>query len=276
QKFYGIESHRCLQMAPTVDKCTQSCEFCWRVTPGDVGVAWNQINVEKEDVLPPDDLLDATLMANLRTLGGYNPEAGANVPIQKYKEARDPKHVAISLAGEPTLYPYISEFIDEIHRRGMTSFLVTNGTTPDVLEKMSLPTQLYVTLAASDRETHQRLLRPGIPNAWDQVVETQTMLKSLSCRRANRLTMVAGHNMHDPRGYAKLINEGEPDFVEVKGYMYLGASRGRLNRDNAPSHQEIRAFSEKLVALTGYYLTDEQIESRVVLLSRKKHISKLN
>jgi len=276
QKFYGIESHRCLQMAPTVDKCTQSCEFCWRVTPGDVGVTWNQIKVEKEDVLPPDDLLDATLMANLRTLGGYNPEAGANVPIQKYKEARNPKHVAISLAGEPTLYPYISEFIDEIHRRGMTSFLVTNGTTPDVLEKMSLPTQLYVTLAASDRETHQRLLRPGIPNAWDQVVETQTMLKSLSCRRANRLTMVAGHNMHDPRGYAKLINEGEPDFVEVKGYMYLGASRGRLNRDNAPSHQEIRAFSEKLVALTGYYLTDEQIESRVVLLSRKKHISKLN
>jgi len=200
-------------MAPTVDKCTQSCEFCWRVTPGDVGVTWNQIKVEKEDVLPPDDLLDATLMANLRTLGGYNPEAGANVPIQKYKEARDPKHVAISLAGEPTLYPYISEFIDEIHRRGMTSFLVTNGTKPDVLEKMSLPTQLYVTLAAPDRETHQRLLRPGIPNAWDRVVETQTMLKSLSCRRANRLTMVAGHNMQDPRGYAKLINEGEPEGI---------------------------------------------------------------
>ena len=276
ERFYGIASHRCLQMAPTVDKCTQSCEFCWRVTPEDVGVTWNQINVEKEDVLPPAELLDATLMANLRTLGGYNPEAGANVPIQKYKDARDPKHVAISLAGEPTLYPYISDFIDEIHRRGMTSFLVTNGTKPDVLEKMSLPTQLYVTLAAPDRETHQRLLRPGIRNAWDRVLETQTMLNSLTCRRANRLTMVAGHNMHDPRGYAKLISEGEPDFVEVKGYMFLGASRGRLNRDNAPSHQEIRAFSEKLVALTGYYLTDEQIESRVVLLSRKKHISKLS
>jgi tRNA wybutosine-synthesizing protein 1 len=87
--------------------------------------------------------------------------------------------------------------------------------------------------------------------------------------------MVAGHNMHDPRGYADLILEGEPDYIEVKGYMFLGASRGRLNRENAPSHQEIRAFSEKLAALTGYYLSDEQIESRVVLLTRKKHIKKI-
>ncbi|MHA1881932.1 MAG: 4-demethylwyosine synthase TYW1 [Candidatus Thorarchaeota archaeon] len=275
QRFYGIESHRCLQMAPTVDKCTQNCEFCWRVTPGDVGVSWDQIHVSKTDVLPPEDLLEATLMANLRTLGGYNPKAGAAVPEKKYLEARDPKHVAISLAGEPTLYPYLSEFIETIHQRDMTSFLVTNGTTPEVLEKLSLPTQLYVTIAAPDRETHQRLLRPGIRNAWDKLRDTQSLLQTLSCRKANRLTMVAGHNMHDPRGYADLILKGEPDFIEVKGYMFLGASRGRLNRENAPSHQEIRAFSEKLAALTGYYLTDEQIESRVVLLSRKKHMKKI-
>ncbi|MHA2242298.1 MAG: 4-demethylwyosine synthase TYW1, partial [Candidatus Thorarchaeota archaeon] len=68
---------------------------------------------------------------------------------------------------------------------------------------------------------------------------------------------------------------GEPDFVEVKGYMHLGSSRDRLNQSNAPSHQNIRAFSEKLATLTGYYLVDEQIESRVVLLSRSKHIKKI-
>jgi tRNA wybutosine-synthesizing protein 1 len=214
-------------------------------------------------------------MANLRTLGGYNPEAGASVEKARYLEARNPKHVAISLAGEPTIYPHLSEFIELIHQRDMTSFLVTNGTTPKALENLSLPTQLYVTIAAPDKETHQQLLKPGIQNAWEKLCETQDLLQSLSCRRANRLTMVAGHNMHDLRGYASLIERGEPDFVEVKGYMFIGASRGRLNRDNAPSHQEIRAFSEKLATLTGYYLTDEQIESRVVLLSRKKHMKKL-
>ena len=66
------------------------------------------------------------------------------------------------------------------------------------------------------------------------------------------------------------------DFIEVKGYMFLGSSRGRLKSENAPSHQEIRAFSEKLSALTGYYVQDEQIESRVTLLSKSKQVKKIN
>ena len=63
--------------------------------------------------MPVDELMDAVLMANLRSLGGYNPDAGAKVPREMYAEARDPKHVAVSLAGEPTLHPQISDLIDE-------------------------------------------------------------------------------------------------------------------------------------------------------------------
>ena len=275
QRFYGIESHRCLQMTPVVDKCTQNCEFCWRITPADMGITWNQIHVSSDDVSKPKELLDDVLMANLRSLGGYNPDAGANVPAQKYHEAREPKHVAISLAGEPTLYPLLGSFIDEIHSRNMTSFLVTNGTNPNVLKSITLPTQLYVTIAAPDKETHKILCRPSIRDAWKRLNETQELLQSLSCRRANRLTMVSGFNMHNPRAYAKMILKGEPDFVEVKGYMFIGSSRKRLVHDNVPSHHEIRAFSQKISALTGYYLVDEQIESRVVLLSRSKQVKKI-
>lgn len=275
QKFYGIESHRCLQMTPLVDKCTQSCHFCWRVTPDDVDIRWNQTSVNEESVLAPTELLDQTMMANLRTLGGYNPDAGADVSQKMYMEARQPQHVAISLAGEPTLYPYLNEFIEEIHKRGMTSFLVTNGTLPDVIAEMSLPTQLYITLAAPDKETHSRLLRPGISNAWDRLMQSQELLSSLDCRTVNRLTMVAGHNMYDVRSYAKQILLGEPDYIEVKGYMHLGSSIGRLQKENSPPHQEIRAFSEKLAALTGYFVIDEQVKSRVVLLARRKHIKRL-
>lgn len=275
ERFYGIKSHRCLQMTPVVDKCTQSCAFCWRVTPQDVGVRWNQTRVNNDSVLAPSDLLDAVLKANIRSLGGFNPAAGAKVPKERYLEARDPKHVAISLAGEPSLYPFLSDFIDEVHRRGMTSFLVTNGTRPDVLSEISLPTQLYITLAAPDKETHSHLLRPGIKDAWDRLMESQMLLRSLDCRTVNRLTMVAERNMHGIRAYADMIARGEPDFVEVKGYMHLGASTGRLSNENVPSHREIRAFAEKLSALTGYYLVDEQIESRVVLLARSKQIKKL-
>ncbi|MHA1951420.1 MAG: 4-demethylwyosine synthase TYW1 [Candidatus Thorarchaeota archaeon] len=275
QRFYGIESHRCLQMTPVVDKCTQSCDFCWRVTPSDIGTEWDQVRIYEHDVIPVEDLMDAVLMANLRTLGGYNPKAGAKVSESMYSEAREPKHVAISLAGEPTLYPYLSDLIDEVHERGMTSFLVTNGTQPSVLSSMSLPTQLYVTLAAPDETTYKALCRPGIRNGWENITESQELLSSMKCRTVNRLTMVANRNMHDLYAYSNLIEIGEPDFVEVKGYMFLGSSRERLGKSNAPSHREIRAFSTKLAALTGYHLVDEQVESRVILLSRSKQIKKL-
>jgi tRNA wybutosine-synthesizing protein 1 len=215
-------------------------------------------------------------MANLRSLGGYNPEVAPSVPAEKYNEARDPKHLAISLAGEPTLYPYLSGLIDEGERRGMTTFLVTNGTQPKVLAEMSLPTQLYVTLAAPNEDVYRLLCRPGVSDGWKKLNETQELLHSLSCRRTNRLTMVEGQNMHGARSYADMILKGEPDFVEVKGFMFLGSSRGRLAQENAPSHREIRAFSEMLASLTGYYVQDEQIESRVVLLARKKHIKKIH
>jgi tRNA wybutosine-synthesizing protein 1 len=263
-------------MTPVVDKCTQNCDFCWRVTPADVGARWDQIGVTNDDVLPPSELLDQTLMANLRSLGGYNPEVATDVSAEKYEEARNPKHLAISLAGEPTLYPHLSELIDEGEKRDMTTFLVTNGTQPDVLSEMSLPTQLYVTLAAPNEEVYRSLCRPSTSDGWMKLNETQELLQSLSCRRTNRLTMVEGQNMYGVRSYAEMILKGEPDFIEVKGFMFLGSSRGRLAKANAPSHREIRAFSEALSSLTGYYIQDEQIESRVVLLSSKKHIKKIH
>ena len=30
QDFYGIQSHRCLQMTPAINHCNHSCLFCWR------------------------------------------------------------------------------------------------------------------------------------------------------------------------------------------------------------------------------------------------------
>jgi tRNA wybutosine-synthesizing protein 1 len=140
---------------------------------------------------------------------------------------------------------------------------------------MTPPTQIYITLAAPDETTYKKLCRPGIKDGWQKIVESQEVLQSLNTRTVNRLTMVSGHNMENSRRYSDLILKGEPDFVEVKGYMFLGLSRGRLTNENAPTHRDIRAFSRKVADLTGYHLVDEQVESRVVLLSQSKHIKKL-
>ena len=275
ERFYGIESHRCLQMTPVVDKCTHACRFCWRVTPGDIGISWDQVSVSSKDVLPPDELLESTMKANIRSLGGYNPEIKRGISKDKYDEARNPKHLAISLAGEPTLYPFLGDLIEEAGKRDMTTFLVTNGTRPLVLESITQPTQLYITLAAPDEKTYRTLCRPVQRGSWAKIQESQELLQSLPGRKVNRLTMVAGLNMHEPRKYADMILLGEPDFVEVKGYMFLGSSRDRLDNTNAPSHRDIRAFSGKLADLTGYSMQDEQIESRVVLLSSGKKKGKI-
>ena len=69
--------------------------------------------------------------------------------------------------------------------------------------------------------------------------------------------------------YAKLIEKAAPKFVEIKAYMFVGASRQRLSIENMPRHHEVKEFTEEILKhLKNYKLKDEKKESRVVLLSR--------
>lgn len=37
------------------------------------------------------------------------------------------RHCALSLVGEPIMYPHINELLAELHRRHISTFLVTNA-----------------------------------------------------------------------------------------------------------------------------------------------------
>ena len=66
-----------------------------------------------------------------------------------------PTMMTMSLTGEPTLYPRVSDLNVEAKNRGMITFLVTNGTMPKVLKNIDpLPFQLYVSVSAADKNTH--------------------------------------------------------------------------------------------------------------------------
>ncbi|MGC8676595.1 MAG: hypothetical protein ACP5T3_03750, partial [Candidatus Micrarchaeia archaeon] len=72
-------------------------------------------------------------------------------------------------------------------------------------------------------------------------------------------------------GYAALIKRAMPNYVEVKGFSFVGGARGEqraLHYEDMPLHVEIREFAKKLADLTGYAVTAEHEESRVVLLCR--------
>jgi len=167
--------------------------------------------------------------------------------------------------GEPTLYPYLRELIDLIRGKGMTSFLVSNGTNPDVLADIS-PTQLYLSINAPDEAMYRQVCRPAA-DLWPRIEESLEAIRLHRTRSVIRMTLARGLNMNRPEDYARLIAIAEPDFVEVKAYMHLGRSRDRLTRDAMPSHSEILEFARHLGEALGYELQADVPLSRVALLS---------
>ena len=138
----------------------------------------------------PLELLHESVRAQRRLLSGF----GGNDKVNKQKlaDAQNPKHVAISLNGEPTLYRRLGEYIDECHKHGMTTMLVTNGTLPKVLEKLDpLPTQLYVSADAPNKEVFDRICKPKWNSgAWHKFEETIDLLPSLDTRIVVRLSLI--------------------------------------------------------------------------------------
>lgn len=253
-----------MQLSPTL-QCTQACLFCWRTMPGDEGVP---ISKEREIPDEPSIILDNAVLAQRKILNGYNPVCHSKVDTRMYEEARNPRHVAISLVGEPTLFGELSDLIAKCRQRGWTSYLVSNGTNPEVFEQIEEPTQLYVSLTAPDKTTHLRLCRPNIPKAWERLNKSISLLSTFSCPTVVRMTLVAGWNMHGVASYARILDAANPQFIECKAYMHVGGSMHRLSRKNMPHMKDIRRFSEELTRQTGYVIKNEDTVSRVVLLSQ--------
>ena len=272
QKFYGIKSHQCIQMTPAVLNCTMRCLFCWRAQSGDLKIKWSEIEQPKWNA--PEDLVEGCIKAQLKILSGYKGNPKTNP--KKLNEASSPKHVAISLTGEPTLYPSLGELIRSFHKKGFTTFLVSNGTLPRSLSQLSEePTQLYISVCAFDKENFLETCRPQISSAWENLNETLSLLPSFRCPTVIRITLARNLNMKNPELYARLIEKTNPTYVEPKAYMHVGFSRLRLGFENMPTHKEIQEFATKLAKEMGYNILDESPESRVVLLSRLKKPIKL-
>lgn len=259
EKFYGIESHRCLQMSPAVPNCQQECEFCWR------DLTYTQTTWEDKEYDDPKTIIKEAIEAQNNLLCGFFGNDNAN--RKKLEETKKPTNAAISLAGEPTLYPEIDELIAEFNRQDFTTFLVSNGLYVDKLKNLETePYQLYLSLDAPTKKIYDAVCRPRISNAWDNLNESLETLSSFNSRTCIRNTCVKGRNMVNPELYAQLIEKADPDFVEVKAYMCVGSSRERLTPENMPTIDEVRDFAQKIGDECGRKIVNESEVSRVVLL----------
>ncbi|MEM3395051.1 MAG: 4-demethylwyosine synthase TYW1 [Nitrososphaerota archaeon] len=251
KSIYGIDSRRCIQMSPTIDFCNFACPWCWRP----FGPHRNKAHGSKWDT--PKIIVDEMIKAQRELLSGF----GGNPMTSKesFKKAMRPAHVAISLDGEPTLYPELAGLIKEIHSRGMTSFLVSNGSLPKRLEELlkenATPTNLYISVYATNEKKYDELTRSSFPKVFRKVLESLNLFYKFNergCRTVFRMTVAKGLNMEDPEGYASLIRMSEPHFIEVKGYAWLGESRLRIPRTASPTYGELKDFAEKVIDKAGY------------------------
>ena len=273
-KFYGISSHRCLQCTPVLQFCNHACVFCWRMMPernmyGSVkGFEWDDATI----------VADGLMKAQKTLVAGF----GGNPEVKKalYVEALSPKHVALSLTGEPTMYPKMDKLLSEFHAKGMTTFVVTNGTLPEAVAKWkTLPTQLYVSMVAPNEDVYKRFIRPSTTGLWKKYQQTLGMMPKIGKRTRTvlRMTIARSVNDCDFEGYAAQVKLAQPHYVEVKSMVFVGGARAPergLALESMLGMDEIRKIAKELARLTGYRVADEHAPSRVVLLCRDKETEK--
>ena len=263
-RFYGINSHQCVQMTPTFT-CNNACVFCWR------DLRYHTEPAMQNGADAPDEIVKGTIEAQKKLLSGFG--GNDKTSKEKFERAMQPQHVAISLDGEPTLYPRLTELVKEYKKKNFSTFVVSNGLLPERIEKLleEPPTQLYISVDAPNEELFNIIDRPIIKNAWQGLIKTLGLLPKLreKMRTVLRFTLIKGLNMVHADQWAEIIKLSNPMFVEVKAYMWVGMSRERLEQANMPLHEEVRQFALEIAKHADYKLIDEHEPSRVVLLMKE-------
>ena len=272
EKFYGIKSHECCQMSPSIIFCQNSCIHCWRPIELCQGEKIKKID-------SPEKIIEKCIEGQRKLLNGF--KGYDKVNKKKLEEAQNPTQFAISLSGEPTIYQKLPELIKLLRKKKISSFLVTNGLNSKMIKKLkqkkALPTQLYLSLNSPNEKMYNSWHKSKQKNAWEKFNETLSLFSDLPTRKVIRMTLVRDLNIDEKYipEYSELIKKAKPDFIEVKGFMSVGYSRKRLGYEKMPTHEEIKKFSKLLAKKLKLKILDEQVFSRVVLLGKNKKNMKI-
>jgi len=258
--FYGIESHRCMETTPSL-ACANKCVFCWRHHSNPVGTEWRWKMESAEFILK------GALESHYKMINEFKGVPG--VLPDKLEEGMQAKHCALSLVGEPIMYPEINKFVRLLHKEKISSFLVTNAQFPDAIRDMEPCTQLYVSIDASTKDSLKKIDRPLFKDFWERFLASLAELKNKGQRTVYRLTLVKGWNAEEMDNYAKLVEIGQPDLIEIKGVTFCGSSKAStLTMENVPWHTEVVKFVSDLVdRLPGYDIASEHEHSNCILVA---------
>jgi len=190
--------------------------------------------------------------------------------MKAHNEAMNPNHAAISLDGEPMLYPEMNGLVREFRNRDMTTFIVTNGTLPKKIEVLnSLPSQLYITLPASNQQLYKKICRPMVKNGWDRIMDSLSLINSLSCRTLVRLTAIKDLNINDEiiKDYVKIIEKANPNFFEIKGFTLQ--AKALLIKERLKSEKQLQDFFPDYKYLEDIALKFEELGNFPLIYKNK-------
>lgn len=218
----------------------------------------------------PEMLVNQGLENHYKMINEYKGAKG--VWPERVAEAFDVKHCALSLVGEPILYPEINRFLGLLHDKGISSFMVTNAQFPDLIANLRPVTQLYLSIDAATPESLKKIDRPLFEDYWQRFLGSIDALRDKGQRTVFRLTLVKGYNTEEIKNYAELIVRGQPDFIEIKGVTFCGGGkRAELTMKNVPWHDEVIEWSQLLCKEVDdtYELACEHQHSCCLLLANK-------
>ena len=263
--FYGISSRNCMEATPSL-ACANKCTFCWRHHKNPVGTSWQWDTDDAGFIVQEAVTKHLEMIKQLRGVPGVTDE--------KFSSAMSVKHCALSLVGEPIMYPQIDTLLELLHNRRISTFLVTNAQFPEAIRSLRPVTQLYVSVDAADPVTLKAVDRPLFSDYWERFIASLVSLKKKRQRTVYRLTLVKTQNMDDVQAYVDLVSLGEPSFIEIKSVTYCGTSTGAsdITMSSVPYHEEVKKFGEAMVERLGgrYEMACEHKHSCSVLLAQKK------
>ncbi len=274
-KFYGISTHKCMEFSPAGMHCENRCVYCWRPME-----FYDSLKMEPEKVAEPEEVLKKLMEERRKLIMGHYGDSRNDK--NKLDESLLPSHYAISLSGEPTMYPKLPELIKYLKSLKETKsiFLVTNGQEPDMIKRLAdedaLPTQLYLSTNAADYESFRKINRPRYEDSWERWNSSLEMLKELDTRTVLRITLIRDYNTSDEMipAFASMIRDASPHFIEIKSYMHIGRSTNRLERENMLELDEVMHFSSELVRQSKIFsVMDESHISRIVVLQNQERFT---
>lgn len=243
KSLFNIASSRCMELTPSL-ACSSKCVFCWRHGTNPVSKNWRWETDEPEFILENALAAHYSMIKQMRGVPG--------VIAERFINAFKVAHCALSLVGEPILYPHISKFVELLHQKDITSFLVCNAQHPESLRAMGKVTQLYVSIDAPTKDELRKVDRPLYKDFWERMMECLDIIRTTQShqRTVFRLTLVKGFNMGDISAYADLVQRGVPCFIEVKGATFSGSSKDNVNAltmQNIPFNEECKTFVDNFV-----------------------------